>query len=64
MDSVDEGYTFSQTASAFGPTEFANALANNKNAHGTKAEKLLSNHGLINRYQRLSQEKFGLIKIL
>jgi len=57
MDTVDEDYAFSQASNAFGPTEFANALSENLNAHGTNIHKLLSRHGLLRRYERLAREK-------
>jgi hypothetical protein len=57
MDTIDQEYAFSQASNAFGPTEFANALSQNLNTHGTKSQKLLGRHGLLKRYHRLAQEK-------
>ena len=50
-----------EQASSFGATEFANALSQNLNIHGTNAQKLFGKHGLLYRYQRLAQEKSPLI---
>lgn len=58
--SMEEEYAFSEAANAFGPNEFANALSNNLNAHGPPAQTLLGKHGLLNRYQRIAQDKFSL----
>jgi nuclear pore complex protein Nup107 len=55
--SIDHGYEFSEASSGFGPIEFANALSQNLNAHGTNSQKLFGRHGLLARYQRLAQEK-------
>lgn len=58
MDIVDHGYSFSEASNAFGPNEFASALSQNLNAHGTNTQKLFGKHGLLSRYQRLALEKF------
>ena len=68
METMDKEYAFSELSSAFGPTEFADALSQSLNTHGTATQRILGNHGLVNRYQRLAQEKYvavtwGLIDI-
>ena len=57
MESMDEDSGFSETTTAFGPTEFANALSQYLNIHGTSAQKLLGKHGLLSKYHRIAQEK-------
>jgi hypothetical protein len=56
-DLMEEDMAYSELVDAFAPTEFANALSQNLNSHGTTAQKLFGNHGLIYRYQRIAQEK-------
>ena len=58
METMDKEYAFSELSSAFGPTEFADALSQNLNAHGPATQKIMGNHGLVSRYQRLAQEKY------
>lgn len=55
---MEQEYAFSEASNAFGPTEFANALSQNLNSHGTNAQKVLGHHGLLQRYQRIAQEKY------
>ena len=61
IESIDEDSAFSETTNAFGPAEFANALSQNLNIHGTNAQKLLGKHGLLSKYRRIAQEKFSSI---
>ena len=56
-DLMDEDMGYSELVDAFAPTEFANALSQSLNSHGTNAQKLFGNHGLLYRYQRIAQEK-------
>jgi len=56
-DLMEEDFVYSELVDAFAPTEFANALSQSLNSHGTTAQKLFGNHGLINRFQRIAQEK-------
>jgi len=56
-DLMEEDLAYSELVDAFAPTEFANALSQNLNSHGTTVQKLFGNHGLIYRYQRIAQEK-------
>jgi len=57
MEAIDIESAFSEAADVFGPTEFANALSQNLNAHGTNPQKILGKHGLLSKYQRIAQEK-------
>jgi hypothetical protein len=57
MEAMEKEYAFSELSSAFGPTEFADALSHSLNTHGTAIQRVLGSHGLVNRYQRLAQEK-------
>ena len=54
---MDEDMGYSELVDAFAPTEFANALSQSLNSHGTNAQKLFGSHGLLYRYQRIAQEK-------
>src|SRR5271170_110206 len=54
---MEEDMGYSELVDAFAPIEFANALSQSLNSHGTNAQKLFGNHGLLYRYQRIAQEK-------
>ena len=56
-DLMEEDMGYSQLVDGFGPTEFATALSQSLESHGTNAQKLFGNHGLLYRYQRIAQEK-------
>ena len=57
METMEKEYAFSELSSAFGPTEFADALSQSLNAHGPATQRILGHHGLVIRYQKLAQEK-------
>jgi hypothetical protein len=65
MDTIDEAMNtvqeesvdFTAASNAVGASEFAIALSNNLNAHGSASQKLLGAHGLVQKYQRIAQEK-------
>jgi hypothetical protein len=54
---MDQEFSYSEASNTFGATEFAKALSQHLNAHGTYAQKHLGRHGLLERYHRLAQEK-------
>lgn len=58
LEAMEKEYAFSELSSAFGPTEFADALSQSLNTHVTATQKVLGSHGLVNRYQRMAQEKY------
>ncbi len=61
LEAMEKEYAFSELSSAFGPTEFADALSQSLNTHGTATQKVLGSHGLVNRYQRIAQEKYAFV---
>jgi hypothetical protein len=55
---MDQEFSYSEASNTFGATEFAKALSQHLNAHGTNAQKHLGRHGLLERYHHLAQEKY------